>query len=73
MSGLDEFHKVLLLKAKNRSDKCKQVEQELRPVEVFCASPGVRVTIFADGDVYVSTPGDIHILQGRTVVAEGSA
>ncbi len=72
MNGLEEFRKVLLLKAKNQSDKCKQVEQELRPLEVFYASSGVHVTIFADGDVYVSTPGDIHVLQVRTVVREGT-
>jgi hypothetical protein len=31
---------------------------------------GARLTIFENGDVYVSTPGDIHVLFARCIFDE---
>lgn len=32
---------------------------------------GVRLTIFSNGDVYVSTPADIHIIQAKHIFGKG--
>ena len=31
---------------------------------------GTRVTIFKNGDVYVSTKGDVTIIEARTVITD---
>ena len=32
---------------------------------------GVKITVFENGDVYVWTDGDVHILKARRVIKEG--
>ncbi len=31
---------------------------------------GVRITIFKNGDAYISTEGDVHILKARAIITD---
>jgi len=39
---------------------------EGKTIELF----GVRITVFKNGDVYVSTEGDVHVVKAHAVITD---
>jgi len=49
-----------------RRSRCEEEAMKVEEVRVF----GVKATIFENGDVYITTDGDIHVLDCKHLFTE---